>query len=593
LSTFVQYPANVSGGYNVPFVYIEQAHVTVYVNGVPVINGAHYDWVSATQIQFRPQFIPPPNSVVEVRRTTPQTALVQFQNAAVLGADDLNTATRQALYGLEELRDLYEARFDAAAIRLSNGNFTNAQNLIDAAVASVLDSELLAELQTRIADIDANGESLIDHDQRLTSLQAVVDSLTDPDGGGVATLIANETTARIAGDNALIDTLALLGAKSGDNTAFIADLNKLKVSPTESFAQRFSALAASDSANSAAITTEQTARVNADNGLASSISTLSTTVNGNTASLQTISQVVSGTGGLTSQWMVKTDVNGYVSGFGLYNNGATSDFTILANRFAVVTPGQSPKVPFVISGGVCYLQNVVIQNALIESLTVGKLTSGTLVAAITQNADWTLGTGRIIWSNGAYMKVSGIGFGSSNDLLEWFGPAMSISSCSRANGTQWLATNGDAYFGGSLRAGTLYNAIQTSDLSSTAQVTLGPYGTNGAAKTIVMSYSCGVGTRQGSNPSSDTFPCTATLQLYRKIGSGGEVLVHQDNFSGGGSKEFLGGGSGWQWSWSMGGSITYTDNDPSTGDRTYRAVITSRSSYDAPAFQRIGITSQE
>lgn len=96
---------------------------------------------------------------------------------------------------------------------------------------------------------------------------------------------------------------------------------------------------------SARIAEERTERISGDSALAQIVTTLQSTTNNNVASLQIHASVIDG---LKAQYYVKTDVNGYMSGFGLYNTGQTSDFIVLANRFMVVTPGQTPKVPFVV-----------------------------------------------------------------------------------------------------------------------------------------------------------------------------------------------------------------------------------------------------
>lgn len=636
MSTIAQYTADgVTAVYGAPSAYLARSHVVVSVNGVPKIDDVHYDWINASQISFRPQFVPPAHALVEVRRNTPiSTALVTYHNGAVLTQEDLNTGVLQSLYVAEELRDFYESRLNASAVRLSNGNFTNAQNLIDAAVADILNSALLADLQSRISDIDASAEVILEHDVRLTTLQGLIDALTG-DGGGIATLITNETNARIVGDTALVDTLALIGAKNGANTAFIADLNKLMVSPTESFGQRFTALSTADtnnaaaitteqtaringdsaeatlrtalaarvttaeggiSSNSAAITSEQTARVNGDNAVASSVSTLSTTVSGHTTAIQTNATSING---LEGKYTVKVDANGYVAGFGLAVNAntaaPTSEFIVLASKFAVVTPGAPAKVPFVISGGVCYLQNVVIQDALIENLTVGKLTSGTLVATITQNADINVGTGRIIWNNGAYMKVAGVGFGTAGQFIEWFGAVRAINTCSEANAISYLKTNGSAYFGGSLSAGVLKTSGATSDTSATAQISIGPFGSNGNPISVVLSYTeQAFGTVAGSLQ-NQSWPISATVTLYRKIGTGSEAAVATLNVSGSAATgaQYNDGGSKCDYSQSMSASTTYTDNAGGALDRTYRAQITARTLQFAVGGQNVTLVATE
>ena len=74
--------------------------------------------------------------------------------------------------------------------------------------------------------------------------------------------------------------------------------------------------------------------------------------------------------GIQGRYTVKIDNNGYITGFGLisdYNNGTpTSSFIVLADRFSVVTPGQTPRVPFVVDS----VYGVVIDTALIADATI-------------------------------------------------------------------------------------------------------------------------------------------------------------------------------------------------------------------------------
>ena len=58
------------------------------------------------------------------------------------------------------------------------------------------------------------------------------------------------------------------------------------------------------------------------------------------AAVEQISGIVEGPNGLAAQYMVKTDVNGLVSGIGLYNDGNVSDFFVRADRFAVGNPAR-------------------------------------------------------------------------------------------------------------------------------------------------------------------------------------------------------------------------------------------------------------
>jgi hypothetical protein len=163
--------------------------------------------------------------------------------------------------------------------------------------------------------------------------------------------------------------------------------------------------------NTAAISTEATARANADTVLASNITTLQTTVNGNTTSIQTNATSIDGING---KYTVKIDNNGYVAGYGLIstaNNGTpTAEFAIIADRFSIAPVATNPSAvdgspffvltaPQVISGVTVpagtYMKSAFIHdatittakigdaqitNAKIETLDAGKITTGTLDA---------------------------------------------------------------------------------------------------------------------------------------------------------------------------------------------------------------------
>lgn len=112
-------------------------------------------------------------------------------------------------------------------------------------------------------------------------------------------------------------------------------------------ANSISTLGATVDGNTSAIVTEQTARASADSALASDITTLQTTVGNNTSSISTLTST---TNGLAAEFYVKTDVNGYVAGFGIFNEGpGASGFLVNADLFAVGKFGQTDRIPFIIA----------------------------------------------------------------------------------------------------------------------------------------------------------------------------------------------------------------------------------------------------
>lgn len=105
------------------------------------------------------------------------------------------------------------------------------------------------------------------------------------------------------------------------------------------------------------------------------------------------------------------------------------------------------------------------------------------------NTDLKMGTGRVVFNTGTYMKVQGVGFGAAKDLIEWYGPTMAIDQCSRANALEYRTTTGDAYYGGALSAGTLRNPGQSSSLAGDAVAEVPSFGSNGKPVRYIASWS--------------------------------------------------------------------------------------------------------
>lgn len=123
-----------------------------------------------------------------------------------------------------------------------------------------------------------------------------------------------------------------------------------------------------------------------DQPFATAVKQVSVTTSGGSASIETTMQTLAtDTDALQTQYMVKLDVNGYVTGFGLYNNGpGASGFIIRTDKF-VVGSASSNVTPFVVDAGTTYINTAVIKDASITSAKIGtisadKITSGTISA---------------------------------------------------------------------------------------------------------------------------------------------------------------------------------------------------------------------
>jgi hypothetical protein len=275
---------------------------------------------------------------------------------------------------------------------------------------------------------------------------------------------------------------------------------------------------------------------------------------------------------------------------------------IAANAITATNIAANAVTADKISAGSVTAAKISVTDLSSITASIGTLTAGTIRnAADSFRVDVT--NGRTITTTGSFMKVTGAPFGSSSQFIEWYGPYFaSLASCTEANATYYLKTDGSAYFGGTLSAGTLTNRGETSDLSASAQITVGPFGTNGDSKVVTVSYAYnGNWTQfQGSSTGSASGSISATVKLYRKIGSGSETEVATLNVTGTWSYEtdsepYPGGTYARFWTQAMSGSATYTDADASLADRTYRAAITARSTQFGTGnnSQRVAIVSIE
>jgi hypothetical protein len=108
-------------------------------------------------------------------------------------------------------------------------------------------------------------------------------------------------------------------------------------------ATSITSLQSSVSSNTSAISNESTTRANADSANANNISSLTTTVNGNTS---TISSQQTSINGVLAKAGVTLDVNNYITGWSVNNNGSSGAFNIRADMFSIVAPGTGARTEF-------------------------------------------------------------------------------------------------------------------------------------------------------------------------------------------------------------------------------------------------------
>ena len=185
---------------------------------------------------------------------------------------------------------------------------------------------------------------------------------------------------------------------------------------------------------------------------------------------------------------------------------------------------------------------------------------------------------------GPTQAVFGAGFGVNQDLMIFTGPNVGAEQATKGMATLWTDRNGSGYFGGSLSAGVLKNAVQTTTTQTIGTSLLnGPFATNGRNKNVVISFnrrhvrikqaqgSDGFVAGEGSN--------TATINVYRQIAGNPETLWQSFTCGGGVdiTNEFDGPDTAiatWE------GALTVNDSADGTADRSYRAQIVGFTAQD-------------
>ena len=201
------------------------------------------------------------------------------------------------------------------------------------------------------------------------SLSAKILGTTNPDGLTLNTLseglIFDERQARVGGDEASASSISALRAQVGVTeagaltTGLIMDEKNVRASNDLAIVSAVNTALAQITGVSTSISQSgenlianwTTAQADKWSQIESEV----LTSGGQTiraALLQESQTRANADGSLGAQWTLKTDINGYISGFGFAstaNNAAPmSEFIIRADKFAVVMPGYGEHVPFAI-----------------------------------------------------------------------------------------------------------------------------------------------------------------------------------------------------------------------------------------------------
>lgn len=431
----------------------------------------------------------------------------------------------------------------AGSLNLMETRLTDAENTVTGAssIVQTYDSRLTATEQ----GLNSQSSSLLTLTDQVTSLDGTLNSTNTSLSNLTSRVTTTEGKIDSQGDsiltlNSSVNSLqtGLTGANSSISaldSRVTASENSI-VSQGNSITSLQSSLADANgniSTNASALDSVST-RVSSVEGVnsaqASSISSLTTTVNGHTS---TITSQQTSINGVLARAGVRTDVNGYITGWTLNNDGQMGDMAILADKFSIVSPSSA------------------------DSLT------------------WQ--NGILIARSGAFMKATGPGFGQGAEFIEWYGPYMDVASCSRSAAIYYMTKTGAAYFGGSLSAGIFKNAAESTQFSTTASVETGAFGTNGNPKTVAVSFSyADGGTLPGNSVSTYRNRATsATVTIQRSYNGGAWTTINTFTATGTTTADYDTEFGQTQINVNCGGSITLTDSLAGTGSFNYKALLSN------------------
>ncbi|EFQ62371.1 fibronectin, type III [Pseudomonas fluorescens WH6] len=323
---------------------------------------------------------------------------------------------------------LYQAKSSVPA----NNPPPNATYWTDIGTVVQTVNALVTQVQQNSATITQHGQDITAQASQLNAVKATVN---DPVTGvtatasGLSTLKASVTTldGKVTTTAQRVEGIYLQvnPPLQGDDSALMgSEASYVGVWSTQSAliegdlvqGQRTDVVEASLATTSAAVVSEQTARINADSALSSSIETVKTSLNGNTLAIQTNATAIQTVSGkVTANWSVRmqyetaTGLYKYAGiGLGLENGpgGLQTQFIIDADRFAI---GQAGIVPFAVTGGQTFIKSAFIQDGTITNAKIGNyIQSNNYVSGI---SGWKL------FFDGTFEINSSLGPGQARQVI--------------------------------------------------------------------------------------------------------------------------------------------------------------------------------
>lgn len=229
---------------------------------------------------------------------------------------------------------------------------------------------------------------VIDRGLLATALKSELDQISILNAN-----LASEIFDRETGETSLAEAMAAVELGLAEAHTFIIDETNTRVSETAAIAEQIDGVVTTLGGDIAAVTVAMTAEIDAVTGV------------------------------VEAMIVTKLTVNDLVGGFGLYNDGVGVEAGFDVDRFWIGRTSADKRKPFIIDGGVVYLDEAVIREASITWAMIGDLEISTDGAIHSGQTAYDTGTGWWIGHVGGVPKIS---MGSPTKGFVWNGTSFDI-----------------------------------------------------------------------------------------------------------------------------------------------------------------------
>lgn len=184
--------------------------------------------------------------------------------------------------------------------------------------------------------------------------------------------LIEEVSTRVTTDEAIVEDYAALYGRVGVAEGAILNIENLDINANSALATSLETLRTDVDDAASAVQQLDTALTNGTHALASTVNTVEAAINGNmaTGEVGLIAEVNEVTGVINSMWTAKVEVNGLIGGFGIQNTGQEVIAGFDVDTFFIGRTGPDAVKPFIVSGGVVYMDEARIRAASIDSLKI-------------------------------------------------------------------------------------------------------------------------------------------------------------------------------------------------------------------------------